>query len=122
MIFHPEKLSALLTKARTNKGFSQTYMAQKLGISQKAYSYIESGNTKLDLIKILKIAHTTEMHPMAFIDKISEGIPSWECVEPKEKSLTKEVEKLEAFVAFLKSENAYLRKAMDKIFKIEADI
>jgi transcriptional regulator with XRE-family HTH domain len=109
-------------KARTSKGYSQTYMAQQLKISQKAYSYLESGHCRLDIIRLLKIADLTKTHPMHIIGKISEGPPSWDIIESKEILLTKEVEQLEAFIVFLKSENAYLRKAMDKILKIEPDV
>jgi len=80
MIFHSDKSSAILMKARTSKGYSQTYMAQQLRISQKAYSYLESGQTRLGLIKFLKIAHLPAIHPMDLIDKISEGTPSWETI------------------------------------------
>jgi transcriptional regulator with XRE-family HTH domain len=75
MEFHSDNLSAILMKARTSKGYSQTYMAQQLRISQKAYSYLESGHCRMDIIKLLKIAHITETHPMHFIEKISKVNP-----------------------------------------------
>jgi transcriptional regulator with XRE-family HTH domain len=115
MIFHPEKLSALLTKARTNKGFSQTYMAEQLRISQKAYSYLESGHCKLDVTRLLNIADLTKTHPMHFVEKISEGTPSWETIEYKEIFLAKEVEQLEKQVVFLKSEIFFLRTTFNKL-------
>lgn len=115
MILHPEKLSAILMKARVSKGYSQTYMAYKLGISQKAYSYIESGHCKLDIIKFLKIADFTGTHPMSIIGKITEGIPSWECIETKEIALTKENEKLEDHIVFLKAYNVSLNDSISKL-------
>jgi transcriptional regulator with XRE-family HTH domain len=115
MIFHSDKLSAILMKARTSKGFSQTYMAEQLRISQKAYSYLESGHCKLDLTRLLKIADLTKTHPMHFVEKIIEGTPSWEDIELKEIALTKEVEQLEKQVGFLKSEISFLRLTIDKL-------
>ena len=115
MIFHSDKLSAALMKARISKGYSQTYMAQQLRISQKAYSYLESGHCKLAITRFLKIADLTKTHPMHFVEKISEGTPSWETIDSKEIALTKEIEQLEKQNAFLKSEILYLRTTVDKL-------
>jgi transcriptional regulator with XRE-family HTH domain len=119
MILHSNKLSAILMSARSQKGFSQTYMANGLGISQKAYSYIESGRCKLEIFRFLKIAQLTETHPMQFLMKICEGAPSWECKEAKEAAMSIEIEKLEAQINFLKSENSFLRSTIDKILDKE---
>lgn len=115
MEFHPERISTLLTKARTCKGYSQTYLAQQLGISQKAYSYIESGHCKLEIIRFLKIANLTETHPMNFIRKIFEGNPSWENIEQKEATRGKEIQKLESQIELLQIQNAHLRSVIDKL-------
>lgn len=101
--------------ARTRKGYSQTYMAHSLGISQKAYSYLESGHCKLDILKFLKIADITEMHPMHFIMKISEGAPSWENTELKKDTQNQEIERLQEQLTFLKSENSFLKSTINKI-------
>lgn len=121
MIFYPDKLSAALMKARASKGYSQTYMARQLRISQKAYSYLEGGHCRLDITRLLKIAHLTETHPMHFIEKIIEGKPSWEIIETKEKLLNQEIEKLQALIIFLKSENLFLRATIDKILDKQKD-
>ena len=117
MIFHSDRLSALLIKARTRKGYSQTYIAQQLRISQKAYSYIESGHSRLELTRFLKIAHLTETHPMVFIEKLSEGNPSWENIETKEANMEKEIRKLESQIDLLKLQNCQLRNTVDELIK-----
>lgn len=117
MIFRLEKLSAILMKARISKGFSQTYMAHKLGISQKAYSYVETGHSKVDLIKFLRIANYTGTNPMFIIEKITKGIPLWECIEPKETALIKENANLEAQISYLKSQNLFLRETVNKLLE-----
>jgi len=119
MVLHTDKLSAVLMKARTSKGYSQTYVAKHLRISQKAYSYIESGHTRLELSRFLKIAQLTETHPMDFIEKISEGTPSWECRISNETAMSKDIENLAAQIRFLKSENSFLRVTIDKILQKE---
>ncbi len=115
MIVHLEKLSTTIMKARFRKGFSQTFMAHKLGISQKSYSHIESGQCKLDLIRFLRIADYTEMHPMFIIEKIIEGTASWETIETKEAALAREIEKLEAQIVYLKSHNTFLKETVNKL-------
>ncbi|MTG96905.1 MULTISPECIES: helix-turn-helix domain-containing protein [Myroides] len=48
---------------RKSLGFSQEYVAMKLGISQKAYSDIESGKTKLKTEVLNEIAVILEISP-----------------------------------------------------------
>lgn len=43
-----------LKKIRLAKGVTQSYLAEKIGISNMAYSRMESGKTKLD-VEILKV-------------------------------------------------------------------
>ena len=45
---------------REQKNYSQTYLAQELGISQKAYSKIETGETKLTVDNLFRIASALE--------------------------------------------------------------
>ncbi|WP_121966991.1 helix-turn-helix domain-containing protein [Myroides sp. N17-2] len=48
---------------RKNSGYSQEYVAEKLGISQKAYSDIESGKTRLKNEVLHEIAKILEISP-----------------------------------------------------------
>ncbi len=41
--------------ARTKRGYSQEYMAEKLSIGQKAYWKLEKGHTKLSVERLKKI-------------------------------------------------------------------
>lgn len=54
-------------KVRELKGFSQEYVAQQLKISQKAYSDMERGKTKLDFGRVEQIAEALEIDPMVII-------------------------------------------------------
>jgi transcriptional regulator with XRE-family HTH domain len=49
-----------LEKLRKMKGFSQEYLAEKLNISQPAYSKIERGEIKVSLEKLPQIAEIFE--------------------------------------------------------------
>lgn len=52
-----------LRKVRREKNFSQEYMAEKLDITQKAYSDIENGKTVLKNDIILKLANILDLNP-----------------------------------------------------------
>ena len=46
---------------RVYKGYSQEYMAYKLGISQRAYSKIERGETKMTVFRLNQICKLLEI-------------------------------------------------------------
>ncbi len=48
--------SEKLRKLRIEKGYSQEYMAAKLGLSQSAYSKIERGKTKLTIERLERLS------------------------------------------------------------------
>jgi len=59
-----------LKKLRLAKNLSQLAVADQLGISQNAYSLIESGKTKMDEDKIIHLSKVLDVHPFElFIDK-----------------------------------------------------
>lgn len=53
-----------IRKVREFKGLSQEYMAQKLNISQRAYSKMERGETKIDFERIEDVSKILEVDPM----------------------------------------------------------
>ena len=59
-----EKIKSL----RMNKGYSQEFMASKIGVSQRAYSKIENEETKLDIDKLLKISDILEVEPSELLN------------------------------------------------------
>lgn len=52
-----------IKKIRELRNYSQEYMAMHLGISQEAYCRIETGQTKIELNRLKKIAETLEVEP-----------------------------------------------------------
>ena len=50
-----------LRKLRLWKGYSQEYMGHRLGISQRAYSKLERGETRLTIERWLKLRQILEV-------------------------------------------------------------
>lgn len=58
-----KKCMETLRNTRREKNYSQEYMADKLGITQKAYSNIENGKTELKNDTLIKLAGVLELKP-----------------------------------------------------------
>lgn len=56
-----QRVASKIRKLRENKNFSQQYLAQKIGISQNAYSKIELGYSKITLDRLIHISHILEI-------------------------------------------------------------
>jgi len=55
-----KKVGERIKNLREERNYSQSYMAGKLNISQKAYSKLESSETKLSVDNLIKIAEILE--------------------------------------------------------------
>jgi transcriptional regulator with XRE-family HTH domain len=53
-------LSLKIRLIRIHLGYSQEYVALQLGISQRAYSKIETGKTKLTVVRLEQISRILE--------------------------------------------------------------
>jgi transcriptional regulator with XRE-family HTH domain len=51
---------------RIGKNWSQEYIAEKMGLTQAAYSKLESGQTKLTIDRAEKLANIYEIYPESF--------------------------------------------------------
>ena len=56
--------------ARIDKGYSQEYIAGKLGIAQKSYCKLERVQTKLTVERLQKIAFILDRDPSSFLTQI----------------------------------------------------
>lgn len=61
-----------IKEKRINRGLSQGEAATLLGISQAAYSRYESGDRKIDLPTLKKIAKMLKFKPGEFLDNYKE--------------------------------------------------
>ncbi|TDX01215.1 helix-turn-helix protein [Dinghuibacter silviterrae] len=53
---------------RRNREYSQDFMAYKLGISQNAFSKLESGKTPLTMERFFKIAELLQVSPVELLE------------------------------------------------------
>lgn len=56
-----------IRKLREQKDYSQAYMAEKLGISQNAYSKIEIGLTRISLVRFFEITKILNVTPFELL-------------------------------------------------------
>ena len=56
-------LHSKLRNARTQKGYTQEYMAESLGISQKQYSRLENGDSGMTIDYLESICKKLEINP-----------------------------------------------------------
>jgi len=95
-------------------------MANKIGISQKAYSNIENDKTSVDADRLKVIAGVLEINPvhlitfdekMLFNECQDFGVFNFNTIHNA--ASKKEVELYEQHIAQLKEENTFLRKEID---------
>jgi len=85
-----------ILKKRRELDFSQEYVAMELGISQKAYSDIENGKTKLKMDVLFKIVNIFKVNP----SEICSMFDDCNCSELTEN-------KHQKLVQFLQNRNVY---------------
>lgn len=115
-----------LIKIRTEKGYSQEYMAEKLGMAQNNYSKIERGATKLTLKRLQDISNILDVS-LSFL--LEEWVDST-VVEKKNLEIQKEVDlwkgkyeeelrKNESLTKWLNDKEALLLKLKENLLKSE---
>ena len=67
MILDEYALSQKIRKARKMRNYTQSYMAQELEISTRAYSKLESGETRLSVKRLYQIAELLETSVYEFL-------------------------------------------------------
>ncbi len=109
-----------IRKVRELKGYTQDFMASKLGISQKAYSNIETNKTQLDTDRLVEIAEVLEINPtnlIAFDEKLlfnncnHSGVFNFNTIHNT--ASEREVTLYEKHIKQLEQENAFLRKEIE---------
>jgi transcriptional regulator with XRE-family HTH domain len=116
MILQPE---TKIKQIRELKNFTQEYVAQQLGLSTRAYSKIETGETQLTINRLNEISAILEVQPMevlGFDDKKvfnfynSSDINNVKNMNTPEKLIQQYEETIQA----LKEQIAVMKLLMDK--------
>ena len=93
---------------REFRNYSQEYIADKLGITQNAYSRIENNQTKMTAERLSQLAGILNVPPM---DLLSDKEPVIRCADPYPETAMDRITALE-------NELAALRRERDKIFHL----
>ncbi len=106
-----------IRQIRELKGFTQEYLAQQLGVSQRAYSKMEREEIKVDWNKITEIAKVFEMEPQELIS-FDDNIIFNNCVQSGKQYTfnnnipDKLIEQYEARIKQLEEEVLFLRSVV----------
>lgn len=65
-----EKVLQNIVAKRKELGISQWELSEKLNLSNNGYFKVESGKTKLDLKRLLRIAEVLEVSPAIFFENL----------------------------------------------------
>ena len=118
-----------IRRIRDQKGYSQDSMAVELGITQTAYSRIESGESKLTIDRLQEIAKILDTDISAFLDASKVTIQSQTNndsangyvenlhIENKE-SAKKLIQSFEKLIQTLEDENRHLKKEIEFLHSI----
>ena len=64
-------VAANIKDRRLDLNFSQTYVAQRLNVTQNAYSKMEIGKTKMSVERLYEIANVLETSPRQLINPVT---------------------------------------------------
>jgi len=112
-------LGIKIRKVRQLKDYSQEYVANLLKISQRAYSKIESGETKISDSRINEISKVLEVKPSKLCS-FDESSIFENCMQPRQSDCCinqlpqKLVEQYEARIKGLEDEVTFFRKLLQK--------
>lgn len=119
-------IGRMIRLEREEKGYSQDNMAHELGISQKAYSKIESGETNLSVERIMQITKALDIEITDLLckgdDITVKKISKSQSVNFEQSDVTnhnngleeRERTLYEKRITHLEQEVAFLRKLLDK--------
>lgn len=112
-----KEIGSKIRQIRELKGFSQDFIANQLGISQRAYSKMEMNQSKLDWGRITKIADILEVDPMDIV-AFDDNLIFNNCTQSgKFQQFTnmipdKLIEQYEERIKWLEGEVTFLRKEL----------
>lgn len=71
----PEKLRDLLRQIRTDAGFTQAELAERIGVPQSFVSKYESGERRLDILELKEVCQALGSSLLDFVRRLEKEIP-----------------------------------------------
>ena len=122
-----KKIGDQIKKAREEKNYSQQYLAQQLGMSQKAYSKIENSQTNITINHLDKIAQVLETSMNKLLGTDGNAVynnyhtHNGEGIVITKETPEKTTELYERIIKTLTEDNTYLKSQNETLLKtIEA--
>lgn len=119
-----------IRKLRDNLGYSQEYVATKLGIAQNTYSKIETGQSPLTIDRAKKLAELFEVEPDFFFSDQDMGVVNHNngndyrlifnpetYVESQREIFDLLIEDKDNQISYLKEEIVRLREQLNTLFE-----
>jgi transcriptional regulator with XRE-family HTH domain len=112
-----------IRKLRDNLGYSQEYVAAKLGIAQNTYSKIETGQSPLTIERAKKLAELFEVEPDFFFSDQEIGVVNhnngndYKLIFNPETYIDNQKELLELIIKDKDDQIAYLKEELEKTRK-----
>lgn len=95
---------------RTQKGYSQDYMATLLNIAQSTYAKYESDATEITVKRLMDIANLLETDIMSFVKEDSKNIIQYNHDHSSQNYVENLTIENNAVIEVLKNENSHLKE------------
>jgi transcriptional regulator with XRE-family HTH domain len=107
-----------IRKFRTQKGYSQEYMAESLGITQPSYARLEKDDNRINVVRLLQIAQYLEVNVGELLGHKAQMVTNQSNNKTATAYNVDKVSKIinadKEFIASLKGEIAFLREVLSK--------
>lgn len=104
------KIIEIIKILRKEKGWTQHYMAEELGITQSSYGKIERGDVDITISKVFKILKAINQEPSEFFGMVAEGSPG---IFTYDDALSYQLEEKKSLLDLREAEITYLKKQLE---------
>lgn len=112
-----ENIENKIKKLRKKKGYTQSFMAEKLGLSIRAYSKIERGETQLTINRLSEIALILDTPLIEMIEEnvLKETVSNTEQTDHCNVDVISTKQHYEETIAILKDQIETLKAIIEKV-------
>ncbi len=92
MVFDKEKIGKKIKMARKEKGFTQEYLSELIGISNRTLNLMEKGKSGMTIETLIKFCNSLDVSPNYILSYTSNNKLEYnlECFTPNQRLIIKE--------------------------------